>query len=136
MRRMISEKKQKLLDKQSFDVDGTIVDENDREFNGDINFTGTVTGVGGTQWYKHNIACEDGIYLVALSNKSTAISSFSDFDGYEVIYRTYLEPGTSNQPMICLGIAGNYIIFVDNTTITNWPTSFLTIVSDTVTAIN
>ena len=47
MRRMINAEKQKLLDKQAIDESGVIVDENDREFNGHINFTGTVSGIAG-----------------------------------------------------------------------------------------
>lgn len=74
MRRMISEEKANLLNKQVIDINGVIVDENDREFNGDINFTGTVTGVGGGNLYYHSVREENGYTFTIVTKDATPYS--------------------------------------------------------------
>lgn len=74
MRRMISEEKANLLNKQVIDSNGVIVDENDREFNGDINFTGTVTGVGGGDLYYHSVREENSYSFTIVTKDATPYS--------------------------------------------------------------
>lgn len=71
MRRMISEEKANLLNKQAIDSNGVIVDENDREFNGDINFTGTVTGIDGGNLYYHAVSEENGYSFTIVTKDAT-----------------------------------------------------------------
>lgn len=105
MRRMISEKKQKLLDKQSFDADGTIVDENDREFNGDVAFTGTVTGVG-EKLYIHNIQISNTggneLNMDVITDSPTGLVDIYQLDGYRYKFgniNTYMDTNENYYPL-------------------------------------